>query len=93
MGKNCKENHSTANESVLSQIYLEEGSLFGSQRGGNGLDKHILGSHGTGLGRSWLLIGQQFVANFWQVFFGEDEADILNDVRQDLRCDESERWN
>merc|ERR1719414_2280382 len=63
---------------------LEEGSLFGSQRGGNGLDKHILGSHGTGLSRSWLLIGQQFVANFWQVFFGKDEADILNDVRQDL---------
>ena len=65
--------------------YLKERSFLRSQCGGDGFDKHVLGSHGTSFGGSRLLVGQKLVANLGQIFFGENETHILHDVRKYLR--------
>jgi len=58
--------------------------FFGSETSVHSRDEDVNRCHRPGLGRSWLLVGQQLVTDFDQVGLGENETDILHNVGEDL---------
>ncbi|GMT02931.1 hypothetical protein PENTCL1PPCAC_25105, partial [Pristionchus entomophagus] len=63
---------------------LEERGLLGAHAGVLGRKHDIAGSDGSSLGGGTLEILEKLVANLGQVLLGEDESDVLDDVREEL---------
>jgi len=63
---------------------LEERGFLGAEAGVHGRDEDVDRRHGACFGGGGLLVAKQLVAHIDQIAFGEDEADVIHDVREDL---------